>query len=203
MSDVKNIWNRSSIILKLMSRSTFWISHIHLSRFCRRSQCRFWQKYAQSRSKKIKFDFPLKFVMIIQNFSLLTPMKKITRPLFRILTSFCIISWIYFSQHYFTEKIEKNQSITWEKQDQKSNIFSLSLDPFLSLPSLHKMPTILLSKLEKTCFIETRSTAFKSSLTKNEELPYESNLKKIPYTEKWSHSICNTKENTTFRYQFI
>ena len=64
--------------------------------------------------------------MIIQNFSLLTPMKKITRPLFRILTSFCIISWIYFSQHYFTEKIEKNQSITWEKQDQKSNIFSLS-----------------------------------------------------------------------------
>ena len=64
--------------------------------------------------------------MIIQNFSLLTPMKKITRLLFRILTSFCIISWIYFSQHYFTEKIEKNQSITWEKQDQKSNIFSLS-----------------------------------------------------------------------------
>ena len=126
MSDVENIWNRSSIILKLMSRSTFWISHIHLSRFCRRSQCRFWQKYAQSRSKKIKFDFPLKFVMIIQNFSLLTPMKKITRLLFRILTSFCIISWIYFFQHYFTKKIEKNQSITWEKQKQKSNIFSLS-----------------------------------------------------------------------------
>ena len=33
MSDVKNIWNRSSVILKLMSRATFWISHIHLSKF--------------------------------------------------------------------------------------------------------------------------------------------------------------------------
>gem|GEM_PF-3253762 len=90
-----------------------------------------------------------------------------------------------------------------EKNKIKNLISFLFLDPFLSLPSLHKMPTILLSKLVKTYFIETRSTAFKSFLTKNELLPYESNLKRIPYSEKWSHSICNTKGNTTFRYQFM
>ena len=48
-------------------------------------------------------------------------MKKFMQTLFRILASLCIISWAYFSQHHFTQKNEKYQSITWEKQKQKSD----------------------------------------------------------------------------------
>ena len=48
-------------------------------------------------------------------------MKKFMQTLFRILASLSIISWAYFSQHHCTQKVEKHQSITWEKQKQKSD----------------------------------------------------------------------------------